>query len=261
MHRVHYSEVLFQLFCGPVACCVQPGGVFSGQHTWIYTDTSLLYLTAGLLCEHNCSRFKPRVKCVSYPLPQVDGGEIIKFTFVLVEPQAPLRSVQLQCEGCQQWHQVTLPMDIKGYEDARLKDEDYAYTCPECRDRLEETGRKTEEVVSVEERDADMGEKRLRQEGKGERKNGRKSEGTRGRLNSEGGGGGGEKGVSEGDDSRGQSHQRGETDCVCDTSLLQRQHGRRQTRLVEDDQLELGRRRGRGRPRRTKNVIKTGTPL
>ncbi|XP_062387769.1 uncharacterized protein zgc:153292 [Sardina pilchardus] len=228
-------------------------------------------------------------------LLMVDGGEINKFTFVLVEPQAPLSGVQLQCVECRRWHRVTQPTDIQEYEDTRLKDEEHIFTCPGCRVRLKDTGRQTEEGASKEERGvistrrtADLGEKRMGQEeGAQGGKEQRKCEETRGRESVEGGGGDGrgvgrgrgeERRVRESDDTRGQRTEKGAVENVSVRTRLQRQCGRGQAQLKErlvvkavggmvsdthkqhqkNVRLELGKKRGRGRPRRTEVPIKTG---
>ncbi|KAL2101332.1 hypothetical protein ACEWY4_003093 [Coilia grayii] len=79
---------------------------------------------------------KPRLLMVE------DGGDISKYTFVLLEPQAPPRpAVEVQCEECLNWSQITQPADIQEYDSLRLTDEEHSYICPCCRVLLEERDR------------------------------------------------------------------------------------------------------------------------
>ena len=224
---------------------------------------------------------------------QVDGGDISKFTFVLLEPQAPGSAVQLQCEECRHWSQITQPVEIKGYEDMRLKDEEYTYTCPSCRVILDETARRTGEGVTEEERGAvsertagDTGAKGMKRE---ERSVWRNDEGeeTSGRESGKGEGEGGAMSAKKNAGAAGPTMRKNTTaeegadEGVRAATGLERKRSRGRPPLKERPavkalegmvsdkhkaprkcvRLQLGKTRGRGRPRRTESLIKAGALL
>ncbi|XP_063045785.1 uncharacterized protein LOC134439807 [Engraulis encrasicolus] len=62
-----------------------------------------------------------------------DGGDVTNCTFILKEPEvAPLRVVDVQCEECLHWSQISQPADIQEYERRRLAGEEDGYTCSPC---------------------------------------------------------------------------------------------------------------------------------
>ncbi|XP_042563540.1 uncharacterized protein LOC105897678 [Clupea harengus] len=224
-------------------------------------------------------------------LLMVDGGDISKFTFVLLEPQAPGSAVQLQCEECRHWSQITQPVEIKGYEDMRLKDEEYTYTCPSCRVILDETARRTGEGVTEEERGAvsertagDTGAKGMKRE---ERSVWRNDEGEETSGRESGKGEGGAMSAKKNAGAAGQTMRKNTTaeegadeDVRAATGLERKcRRGRPPLKerpavkalegMVSDKhkaprkcvRLQLGKTRGRGRPRRTESLIKAGALL
>lgn len=62
-----------------------------------------------------------------------DGGDVSNCTFILKEPEvAPLRVVDVQCEECLHWSQISQPADVQEYERRRLAGEEDGYTCSPC---------------------------------------------------------------------------------------------------------------------------------